>query len=173
MAPIRPALPGDVDGIARVHIASWTTTYRGLMPDDVIDEFSFVRRKEWWQRSLDEHPQELVVAEADSRIVGFVNYGADREDDPVYHGEIYALYLLEGYQKKGLGRSLVRAASEGLLGVGISSMLVWVLATNPTRRFYEKLEGLYLRDKPFEMPAVHLQESAYGWLDIRSLVGPK
>jgi ribosomal protein S18 acetylase RimI-like enzyme len=171
MALIRPAVPGDVDGIARVHIASWTTTYRGLMPDEVLGHLSFVRRREGWQRSLEQHPQELIVAEAANQIVGFVIYGAERQQDPVYHGELYALYLLERYQKIGLGRSLVSAASEALLRVGISSMLVWVLSVNPARRFYEKLEGHYLRDKPFEMPGVRLQESAYGWLDIRSLIG--
>lgn len=169
MALIRPAAPDDVDAIARVHIASWITTYRGLMPDSVLDNQSFERRRDWWKSVVNERGQQVLVAEEDHQIVGFAYFGAERENDPIYRGELYAIYLLSDYQQKGLGRLLVKSSAQGLLGLGMSNMLLWVLSKNPARRFYEKLGGVYLRDKPLEIGGVNLQESAYGWDDIHSL----
>jgi GNAT superfamily N-acetyltransferase len=170
MASIRSAVPADVDGIVNVHIAAWRTTYPGLMPAEVLAQLSFERRKEWWQRNLEEHPQNVIVAEEVHEIVGFANFGLEHEKDPVFLGELYSLYLLEKHQRKGLGRLLVKAASEGLLGAGINSMLVWVLSRNPACRFYAHLGGIYVREKPLEMQGVNLMESAYGWMDLHSLV---
>jgi L-amino acid N-acyltransferase YncA len=169
MALIRSAALTDVDAIASVHIASWITTYRGLVPDAVLDNQSFERRRDWWKNVVDEHAQQVVVAEEDHQVVGFVYFGAERENDPIYRGELYAIYMLMDYQQKGLGRLLVKATAEGLLTLGIDNMLVWVLSRNPARRFYEKLGGVYLRDKPAEIGGTTLQESAYGWNDIHPL----
>jgi hypothetical protein len=49
-------------------------------------------------------------------------------------------------------------------------MLVWVLADNPARGFYERLGGRYLRQKPIEIGGIDLFEAAYGWDDIRVLI---
>ncbi len=46
MALIRPAVFKDAAAIAHVHIDAWRTTYRSLMPDDVLDNLSFERRQE-------------------------------------------------------------------------------------------------------------------------------
>ena len=173
MAVIRLAASDDVDSIARVHIASWTTTYRGLMPDTLLDNLSFERRRYWWQSVLGEHGQQVLVAEENNQTVGFAYFGEERENDPVYRGELYAIYLLADHQQKGLGRLLVEASARGLLELGMSNMLLWVLSTNPARRFYEKLGGIYLKDKSVEIGGATLRESAYGWTDIRSLAGMK
>jgi len=38
MVDIRPARPEDAAAIARVHVAIWQTSYRGLIDDALIDE---------------------------------------------------------------------------------------------------------------------------------------
>ena len=169
MAIIRPALPADVEGIIHVHIASWKTTYRGLIPDEVLDQLSIDRRRDWWQSILAEDSPGVIVAEQEQHIVGFAYFGLEREQDPIYRGELFAIYILLNFQRKGLGRSLLEATRDGLHKMGIQTMLVWVLSKNPARHFYEKLGGIYLRDKQVEIGGTGLQESAYGWLDLRSL----
>lgn len=167
-------MPNDAYAIARVHIDSWLTTYRGLIPDTVLDNLSSERRRDWWQ-DIVIGPQkvDVVVADDSGQVAGFAYFGAEREKDPVYHGELYAIYLLKDYQKKGLGRLLFKATADGLLTRGLNNMIVWVLSTNPARRFYEKLGGIYLRDKPEKFGEVTLQESAYGWDDIHPLAEMK
>ena len=147
MAVIRLAAQDDIDLIAQVHISSWDTTYRGLMPDAVLDNQSFDRRRDWWKSVIAEHAQQVVVAEENKQIIGFSHFGAERENDPIYRGELYAIYLLQAHQKKGIGRLLFKASAEGLLKLGMQNMLLWVLSTNPSRYFYEKMGGVFLRDK--------------------------
>ncbi len=174
MALIRPAVPEDAGAIARVHVAAWQTTYRGLMPDAILDSLSVERRRDWWQTIIGGPEQvEVVIAEDGGKLVGFASYGAERENDPVYRGELHAIYLLQEHQGQGLGRLLIRASAEGLLRRGLNSMLVWVLSTNPARSFYERLGGVYLREKPLEIGGAVLQESAYGWPDLQALTGAK
>lgn len=36
---IRPARPGDENRIARVHVESWRSTYKGIVPDEVLAGF--------------------------------------------------------------------------------------------------------------------------------------
>jgi len=50
-------------------------------------------------------------------------------------------------------------------------MLVWVLAENPNRRFYESLGGRFLRSTTITLGGADLEEWAYGWDDLRGLAG--
>ena len=59
--------------------------------------------------------------------------------------------------------------AQDLLTRQVESMLVWVLAKNSARRFYERLGGIFLREKQIKIGSVDLLEAAYGWADIRQL----
>jgi GNAT superfamily N-acetyltransferase len=167
--PVRPAQSSDIPGIARVHVDSWRTTYAGIMPDDFLAGLTYVSREEMW-RSLLMYPREwLYVAEEDDAIVGFASCGPERAGDTDYTGELYAIYLLVEHQGKGIGRALAQAVVARLLEEGFSSMLVWVLANNPSRGFYEALGGQYLYEKPITIRDATLTEVAYGWSDINPL----
>ena len=48
---VRQAEIGDAAAIARVHVASWRTTYRGLLPDEFLDSLDEGRYTERWLRS--------------------------------------------------------------------------------------------------------------------------
>ena len=105
-------------------------------------------------------------------IVGFVHGGPERTGNPLYTGELYAIYLLAGYQRHGVGRQLTRAVANGLLQHGLSSLLVWVLANNPSRAFYEALGGQYVAEQEITIGTVRLREVAYGWRGVRELTVP-
>ena len=49
---IRTARIEDSPGIARVHVDSWRTTYRGIVPQDVLENLSYQQRQEIWQERL-------------------------------------------------------------------------------------------------------------------------
>jgi GNAT superfamily N-acetyltransferase len=171
---IRLAEPSDAQGIARVHVDSWRTTYRGIVPDSVLAGLSYEQREQYWYSVLTsptETLQWIHVAEDEAgQVVGFACGGTERENDPDYKGELYAIYLLASYQKQGIGRTLTYTIAQDLLDAGIQSMLVWVLAQNPSRAFYESLGGQFLRDKAITIGGVTLTEVAYGWRDLNSLI---
>lgn len=163
---VRRATVDDAVGIATVHIASWRETYRGIVPDPFLKDLSIERRTANWIMSLSDPNHEYhraFVAEVEGQLVGFSNYGFNREKDLGIEGELFAVYLLRSSQKKGIGRQLVEAAAGGLLSMAAQSMLVWVLAENPARGFYERLGGEYLRQKKIEIGGKALVEIAYGW----------
>ena len=91
-------------------------------------------------------------------------------DDMPYAGELYAIYLLEQYQRHGIGRMLVGELCAWLLSQDLTSMYTWVLEKNPSRRFYESLGGIEFRRQTLPLGGLHLAEVAYGWDDISPLV---
>ena len=83
--------------------------------------------------------------------------------------ELYALYVHPDYFRRGIGTQLAQTVARRLVQDGMPSMLVWVLAQNPARKFYESLGGQYLYDKTVTIGGAELIEVAYGWQDIHAL----
>jgi len=164
---IREANPEDVAGIARVHVESWRTTYPGIMPQEHLDALSIADREQTWTETLrgDGPGKTLVyVAATDGgEIVGFVAGGAERAGDPVFRGEISALYLLQSQQGEGLGRRLVQTFARRLAQEGHHTLLIWVNVHNPARRFYEALGGVLARTGQREIKGVTYDDAGYGW----------
>jgi GNAT superfamily N-acetyltransferase len=113
-----------------------------------------------------------VAEDAQGTIVGFASGGPERSGDPVYTGELYAIYLLAQHQGKGMGRHLVISLVHRLLQEGMRGLLLWVLAANPARTFYERLGGQRVYEKTVTIDGVALLEVAYGWRDVHALVEP-
>lgn len=168
---IRPAAFGDAAGIAAVHIATWRSTYRGLMPDAVINNLAVDVQQERWEESLS-HPKRTntIVAKQDGRVVAFASFGPEPGNDYHYQGELYAIYVLEAYQGQGIGTRLLRQSAVGLLEHHLPNMMAWVLSLNPARRWYEKRGGQYLRERVVEFGGQKMNEAAYGWPDLSGLV---
>jgi ribosomal protein S18 acetylase RimI-like enzyme len=169
---IRLASLDDADGIARVHMDSWRAAYKGIVPDAHLASLSYEQRAACWRDNLTTANRNTFVCVAEGaygRIIGFTGGGPERDGDPNYTGELYALYLHPDYFRQGIGKQLVQTVAHRLIQDGMSSMLVWVLAQNPARAFYEALGGRYLYEKPIEIGEANLIEVAYGWPDIHAL----
>ena len=169
---IRKARPRDAEAIAKVHVASWQTTYAGILPASYLSSLSWQQRSDYWQDVLaaTDAPHGVYVAEEpEDNVVGFADGGPERSGDPVYTGELYAIYLLNHSQRQGIGRALTGAIVRELLQRGLSSMLVWVLAANPSCAFYERLGGLRIREHQSMTGGIPLGEVAYGWRDISEM----
>ena len=164
---IREAAPQDAFGIARVHVGSWRTTYPGIMPQEHLDALSVADRERTWAETLraDGPDRTLVyVAEADNgEVVGFVAGGREKLGDPDFQSEIYGLYLLQSQQGRGLGRRLVQIFARRLFQEGYHTLLIWVNASNPARKFYEALGGVHARTGSREIKGVTYDDAGYGW----------
>ena len=141
---VREVTHNDIPAIAKVHVDTWRTTYRGIVPDEHLANLSYERRASGWDEILNHAPENgyfTYVAEDESgEIIGFVSGGEERTGDPVYKGELMAIYILQNQQGKGIGRCLVQAVAKKLHLSGINSMLVWVLVDNPACQFMLHLE---------------------------------
>ncbi len=168
---IRPASPADIPAIARIHVDSWRATYRGIVPDAVLDELSYAEHEQRWQLRVqpDAEAITLVAEEGDGAILGFVIGGKERIGDPLYDAELYAIYLDPAHLRHGTGTQLTRALARALQAKGFHALLVWVLAANPARHFYAALGAEFVREATITIGGAHLPEYAYGWPTLAAL----
>ncbi|MDA8200340.1 MAG: GNAT family N-acetyltransferase [Thermaerobacter sp.] len=165
---VRPAVLTDAAGIARAHVESWRTTYRGIVPDGFLDGMDPERQQARWQRLLDHRDTTVWVAERSGVIVGHASGGPQRGGAfPGWPGEVYSIYLTRAAQGFGTGARLWRHTTESLRHAGLMPFVVWVLTQNPTVRFYEHMGGQRLAERPVAIGGVDLPEAAYGFIDAR------
>ena len=161
---IRPAKLEDAPAIARVHVASWQSTYQGMLPEEFLESLSETGYAGRWKRVIGEGSSRVYVAEHEGEVVGFASGGRERAGETGYTGELYAIYVIDAAQRRGFGRELVRSTVAGLRELGLDDMIIWVLRDNqPARSFYERLGGAYVRAQPITIGSVTLEEVSYGW----------
>jgi ribosomal protein S18 acetylase RimI-like enzyme len=167
---IFPAGPADAEALARVHVASWRQTYRGLLSDAFLARMSepgFARR---FQRDLLK-PRGVTLALADRYgLAGYAQGGVSRRGQDG-EAEIATLYLLQHAQGRGLGAKLLAETARALAAQGARSLMISVLRDNlRARGFYEHLGGVAETARPEPGPGGQLlYEVAYVWPDIRTL----
>lgn len=163
---IRAAEPADATAIATVHVASWQSAYRGILPDALLDTLDVTRRAGHWRSVLDAPDGRTLVrvaVAADGQLVGFASGGPERDGDVEFDGELYTLYLLAAVQRRGIGRALATALLTALRDAGYRQILVWVLADNPARAFYAALGARPVRQQLTRIGGIDYPEIGYGW----------
>ncbi|MCC6616224.1 MAG: GNAT family N-acetyltransferase [Anaerolineae bacterium] len=166
----RDATADDATAIARIQVDTWWTTYRGIMPDAVLERLSYERSEANWRTGL-ENPQSRsfvkLACDENDTVLGFAAAGPEREGSHGFDGEIYAIYVLQSAQRGGLGVGLVTAAAIKLLARGIDNMIIWVLRDNPLGRgFYERIGGEQVTEREISIGGVMMPEIGYGWRDL-------
>ncbi len=172
---VRRAHVGDASAIARVYVETWRSTYSGLVPDTALLRMSERRLHSMWARQLTGRTHgEAVVVASDRRgtVVGFGSSGPARQECLPFRGEIFTLYVLQDYQGLGLGKRIIAALFEDLVENDMSSAMVWVLADNPSRFFYEAIGGKRVAERTERLWGKVLRESGYGWPDVRHVLAP-
>jgi ribosomal protein S18 acetylase RimI-like enzyme len=162
---VRQAEYKDAAQIAHVHVQSWRTTYRNIVSEDFLNKLDVEQRKQMWEAGLlkDDKSFIIYVIEDQGEIVGFINGGSSRNEEFPHEAELYAVYLLEEYQKKGYGTLLYQKLMAFFKAQGYQSMMLWVLKDNPSYNFYKKLGGTDLGEKTIAIGGRELIEVAVGW----------
>lgn len=177
MITIRRARTADAAGIGAVHVASWRSTYAGVLPETVLTGLSMPHQAGYYDRVIRAGLVVLVAVAsgpdagedgAPPRVIGFIT--ARRRRGGLADGEIETLYMLDDYRERGIGRQLLRAAAGHLAEKGCASAFVWVLADNPSRWFYARMGGRHVADGTVAVGGVQVPQVAYLWEEIRALV---
>ena len=137
----RTATDADVARIATLHARSWQETYRGIMPDEFLDNEVQKERLEVWQERFGEQMpnRHIIVAEAGNQLVGFACVITG--DDPVYGALLDNLHVSGVHQGQGIGRNLMKQAAQWVQNRNADSpFYLWVYEQNhPARTFYDSL----------------------------------
>lgn len=171
MLSIRTARASDVQAIAHVDVETWRTTYPGMLPDDLLTALDQRQRARQWSRFIAHRPDDVVLAYDEwDNLQGFGSCGVQRETALPYAGEIFTLYVAPDHQGRGIGRQLLLALFQRMLDEGLSSAMLWVLAANPARYFYERVGGRRIADRQLDMGRFGVPAVAYGWPDLADTV---
>ena len=168
-----PPGPYDADDLARVHVAAWRETYRGLLPDAYLARMSETAQAQRFAQALKSPGADEVTLAVGDRdgIVGYAGGGPARNGAPG-EAEIHTLYLLRRAQAQGLGRRLLSGMARAMATRGARSLVISVLRDNQRARgFYEHMGGVPDPARREPGPGGRLLvEIAYRWADIRSLL---
>src|SRR5688572_4223044 len=97
----------DCRAIAEVHVESWQHAYKGILPDEYLASLSVSERADIWRRMVEREPSHLVLARNGDEVVGFVAFGASRDEGaPADRAEIWAIYVKPACWSAGAGRLL-------------------------------------------------------------------
>lgn len=172
-ALMRDGTPDDAASVAKVRIDTWRQAYAGIVPADHLARLSYEegakKLRERFETYAELNRFLLVGEDPSGEVVAFANSGPERDGDPIYKGEVYAIYVLPDCQQKGFGRQLMARSAERLRLAGIDTLLVWVLAANPHRGFYDRLGGEPVRERDVEIGGARLPEIGYGWPSLSAL----
>lgn len=163
MIIVRHANLSDTRAIATVHVTSWQVIYRGLIPNQILENLSIEERENLWIQLLKNNVQVLVLEE-ERTIIGFISYGSGRDQDvdASIVAEITAIYLNPNQWRKGYGTLLLNTALANLTEQGYQQVNIWALDSNQqARNFYEGLGFTASSDSRVE------QEDGYSLREIR------
>ena len=140
MTEVRTAVPADAHEVARVHVRSWQSAYRGLIAQEYLDGLKpevCANRYTLGRMGL-RMPSTLVAVDG-STVRGLATTGLCRDIDLPNFGELMAIYVDPAHVHTGVGRLLMAAARKRLRGIGVTGAVLWVLDGNHSaRRFYER-----------------------------------
>ena len=162
---VRLAAPRDAEGMARVSVDTWKLTYGSILPGDYLARMRRTAHETQRRRMMSSPDTAHFVAEepATGETVGFASAGPARGGFAGATAEIYELYVQNGFQRQGLGQKLAEAAGGWLAGRGHGGMIIWVLADNPNRGFYEHIGGRLAGLRSIRVGGAPVDEAAYVW----------
>jgi L-amino acid N-acyltransferase YncA len=160
---IRKARSGDAAAIAAVYVEAWRMAYAGILPDRVLIRMSEAQQQRLWAHQIGRLDTVLVAVTPHDGIVGVASGGRCRDRIFAGAGEVFTLYVAPDHQGKGYGKALLTGMLNALHGAGHDTAVLWVLADNHSRFFYEAMGGVRAAERHERLWGVTLREIAYRW----------
>ncbi len=162
---IHVATAEDCRAVAEVHVESWQHAYCGILPEPYLASLSVDGREAMWRLTVEQQPSQLLVARVAGQIVGFVAFGALRDEGaPADRAEIWEIYVRAASWSSGAGRHLWLEALQRIVADGYTSVSLWVIAGNERAIRFYKCAGFDVEPgsrKTFELGGITLEELRY------------
>ena len=141
MYKIRYANTDDAIILGHIHSKSWKVAYKGIVPDEVLNNITAEKRQGYFKKALTEGWEENAIIFDNNTPLGFICIGKCRDHDKESScGEVWAIYLLPEFWHRGIGSVLIQWGIEELKKKNYNKVTLWVLEENENaRRFCEKM----------------------------------
>lgn len=135
MITLRSATRADLPATAEVFRAAWRANYRGIVPDQILDALTVDNAADQLATAMRISSAQTTVAVDEHRVIGFVNYRTDHDDDPGT-GYLASLYVHPSAAGKGVGAQLLLHA---ITAMSSQDITLWVFEANARARLlYER-----------------------------------
>lgn len=152
---------------------SWRAAYADIIPAEELRRVTLGSSVAVLDRSLRRGQLVLVAEEPSGReLVGYAIAGRqyDRRLSR-FRGEVFELYVEPAAQRRGVGRALLTEAIWQLITTGCNPAIVWVLARNPARFFYQACGGTFVARDALRFGSFVTSRLAFGWSEALPLPG--
>ena len=159
---IREATEADVPALSALHVKTWAQTYWLTLRPPTY------KIREWqWREQFKKKDGSwfcLVIENSKKQLIGFAKGKTYSHSDlPDFSGELNKIYILREYQRLGLGKRLIGDVARKFLSMGITNMVLFGVAENPSCYFHEAVGGEKLYSKKGEF------HGGYCWRDLQQL----
>ena len=168
---IRQAKAEDAAGIAKVHVDSWRSTYKDIMPAEFLRSLSYGKRTDLWKNNIAVKEDYVVVAVTDEgTILGFGTASKRATNTVEKSGDLTSIYLLEEYKGQGIGKMLLKELFLHFKQLDYERIFVEVLEANETKYFYEYYGAELIKTVDIKIEGNILKELIYEWKNINAVL---
>jgi ribosomal protein S18 acetylase RimI-like enzyme len=162
MLELRPAIVGDVEQMAALHIAASHQAYAGLISEQALRAITPAERTRRWAESLATlgSDEAIIVGVSNAQVLGFGHCGLQRTPMLPFPGEFFCAYVAPEAQRHGVGTAVMIAMARFLVGRRVGAASLWVARNNvPARRFYDGLGGVVWAERQQPRPDIRAGRS--------------
>lgn len=144
---IQRAQVNDAPNLAKIRVESWQMAYREIVPKYFLKGLTIRKRVSAFREALINETEETYQAEEGNAVVGILTIGASRDITlkNTSTGQIWGIYLLPDYWRRGIGTFLSKEAEHIFASRGFKEIVLWVQDANAAaKKFYEAMG--YLAD---------------------------
>ena len=151
---IRLLVEKEIDEMAELYVKSWRATYKGIIPDKILDTITLDRFSKIWKEYITKENNGIFGAFENDIFLGFGAFTPDEEIENTLY--LDSLHIKDEYKGKGVGTKIINylkgyAREKGYKGVSVSIMS----GNDRARNLYTKLGAVHLNDY---INAVHLND---------------
>ncbi len=166
---IQEATLKHAPGIASVLVKTWQQAYKGVIDQDYLDSLDLKQGEERWQNILqtpNRKSQVYVLLNNQDQVVGIYSVGQSRYPEHPFTHELYLIYILPEYQKRGLGRFMFEDIKKKLHALNVQNLCVMVLQQGPAVAYYKKMGAQIIQEHQTEIGGKQYKEYLMAWDQI-------
>lgn len=158
----------DIPAISDVYVRSVRGSYSEFLPGEYLDSLSVEQRSRVFsERRAENEGYSLMIAEdAESGVVGFIDYAHKDTENFEHDGRIFSFYFVPEFQGRGLGGLLFRTCLRHMNKSCYSSVCLDTYEANPFRAFYDKMGGRVIASEVHGRNGHQLPTVVYGWKEL-------